>query len=67
METITIFDLNAMYESVNHKLGGVTLNGRPMSWRQWMLQCSAFDVDQTVSYILEPFTKAIHIRLAVAT
>jgi hypothetical protein len=61
MEMITIFDLNAMYGSVHHKLTGVAVNGVPISWCQWLEGSARYDVDHMILYFLDPLSKAIHI------
>ena len=63
METITIFELNAMYAAVSHKLGRILLNEKSITWQQWTDQCSDMEDDISVSYQLRPADKALHITL----
>ncbi len=61
MEAITIYDLNAMYEYVHHKLTGVWVNQAAITWKEWKQESERHDVDQLILYMLDPASKAIHI------
>ncbi|PWJ57063.1 hypothetical protein CLV98_109173 [Dyadobacter jejuensis] len=63
METITIFELNAMNAAVSHKLGGVLFNEKSITWQQWTDRCSDMEADTSVCYQLRPQDKALHIIL----
>ena len=65
METETIFELNAMYGTVSHKLGGVVLNEKNNTWAGWMDRCSSLEDETQVNYCLRPGSKKLHIFLKV--
>ena len=62
MESITIYELNAMYSCVSHKLSGIFVNGLPFTWTEWLEESSCKDVDLAIEYFLDPMSKAVHIR-----
>lgn len=63
METVTIFELSAMYAAVSHKLGGVPLNEKNITWQQWIRRYEQMEDDTQVNYQLRPQDKALHIIL----
>lgn len=61
MEAITIFDLNAMYEFVNHKISGVWVNEASITWTEWVQHSEKYNVDHIIHYLLDSRSKTIHI------
>lgn len=63
MEELTIFELNAMYEMVSHKLEAVLLNEHHITWEHWVLKCANLSNETKISCFLQAGTRILHILM----
>ena len=63
MEELTIFELNAIYEMVSHKLEAVMLNEHRITWESWLAQCAGLSNETEIICFLQTGTKVLHILL----